>query len=438
MVRLDRLAVEGLFSYTERQEAVFSGRTVIVGPNNAGKSNLFRAVSVLADALLHDRKLPASRISQSGGSPSIEAEISLSSDEIETLADFLSCGYNDDNSAIQKISMLNIAKIKNYLDSITIKIEWEKMPNGSGDNPDVEMQFPKLGFVLNGMLNEKFFRAIPMDKDLSIERQPVLAGVENFALPATRHADISEIFLDRQNSSVQLNAFLKEILQNDDPNNASKKFLRAKGAVHDPIQFQKKRLDPKSRSKIQNLMHRLDIRDDTTVSLLYVIGTTLAKRTVHATENRNLLQGDVNETFESLASSTADSDGFGRRYNSALLDMLAHNSLKHADTLENDGSNIAQLLFSLKNSPKRSDVERYYTIKNKFRHLFRDQRLDIEPVLEYPVVDSHGDGSLRFPKPRLAIVRKGLPEHLPLEQVGAGARGLSTCWQQSTAPEILL
>ena len=60
LVRLNRLAVEGLFSYAARQEVEFSDRTVIVGPNNSGKSNLFRAIGTIADALLRDRGLPPS------------------------------------------------------------------------------------------------------------------------------------------------------------------------------------------------------------------------------------------------------------------------------------------------------------------------------------------------------------------------------------------
>ena len=397
MVRLNRLAVEGLLSYAERQEVAFSGRTVIVGPNNAGKSNLFRVIGVLSDALLRDRNLPASKISQSGGRPSIEAEISLSLDETCILADFLSCGYNNVNSAIHMIPMPATERLRDSLDSITIKIEWAKMPDGSGDNPDVEIAFPKIGFALKSMSNERFFRAFPIDGDLHSERQ---------------------------RGSVQLNTFLKGILQNDDLKSASKKHLQSNDAVHDPIPFEENRLDFKSRLKIHDLMHRLDIKYNATISLSHVIGMTLAKRTVHVTENRNLVQGEVAETLEELAQDTRGSDGFGIRYNNALLDRLKANNLKHTDTLKNDGSNIAHFLLSLKNSPKRADVERYRTIKKRFRHLFRDQKMDIEPILEDAVVQGQVYGRVQVPRPAIMIAREGLPEHLPLGQVGAGARGV--------------
>ena len=396
MVSLKRLAVEGLFSYAERQGVVFSGRTVIVGPNNAGKSNLFRAISVLADALLRGRNLTASETSESDHDPRIKVEMTLSHEEIRMLVDFFSCSTKHDSSKTDVIPMPDAKKSAGCLGDMTITIKWERVPKGLGVNPRIKVKFPECGFALKGPL-----------KDLSFKAE--LTG----SSPQT----------ERRRKPVPFNTFVKEILESGDPKSSAESFFQSRDTIHHAVSFSIDDMDIKSKLKIKDLMNWLDIERGQ-IALPRIFGTMLTKHVVHAAENRNLLQEDVEGMFNRLAIDTHDRDGFGYRYNHKLLRVLAHNSLKHTDTLENGGGNIAQLLFNLKNSPKRSDTKRYRTIKKKFRRLFRDQKMDIEPILEYPVVDSRGYGSRQFPRPALVIARKGLPEHLPLEQVGAGVRGV--------------
>ena len=396
MVRLKRLAVEGMFSYTERQEAVFSGRAVIVGPNNAGKSNLFRIIDVLADELLHKRNLPASKTSESDHNPCIEVDLSLSPGEIDTLADFFSCSTQPIISDPDMVLTYGAEDNRSCLGNISIKIEWERVPKGLGANPRIEMEFPECGFALRGPLDTEEFVAEPIGGERLTERLP---------------------------RYVHFNMFVKEILESDDPKSSAESFFQSKDTIHYPVSFSIDDIDLKSQLKVKDLMRWLDIETGS-IALPRVLGTMLKKGTVHATENRNLLQDEVAEMFDHLAISTADSDGFGYRYNSELLDMFAYNSLNHTDTLKNDGSNIAQFLFSLKNSPDRRDTGRYRAIEERFRRMFRDQDLAIEPILEYPVVDSLGGGRRRFPRPRLAVADGRMRERLSLEQVGAGVRGV--------------
>ena len=396
MVRLKRLVVEGLFSYTERQEAVFSGRTVIVGPNNAGKSNLFRIIDMLADELLRRGNLPTSKTSESDHDPCIEAEIFLSPSEIDKLVDFFSCSAQQVHPDQDMILTPDAESDRSCLGSITIKIEWKRVPRGLGVNPRVEIQFPECGFAFRGPLDEEAFPAEP----ISGERQT-----------------------ERTIKFVQFNAFVKEILESGDPKSSAESFFQARDTIHYAVSFNIDDMDLKTQLRIKDLMRWLDIETGS-IALPRVLATMLKKGIVHATENRNLLQDEVAEMFDRLAIGTTDSDGFGYRYNSTLLEMFAHNSLNRSDTLDNDGGNIAQFLFSLKNSPDRLDTERYRAIEGRFRRMFRDQKLAIEPILEYPAVDSHGGGTMRFPRPRLVVADGHMRERLSLEQVGAGVRGV--------------
>lgn len=396
MVRLKRLVVEGLFSYTERQKAVFSGRTVIVGPNNAGKSNLFRIIDMLADELLRRGNLPTSKTSESDHNPCIEAEISLSPGEIDKLVDFFSCSAQQVHPDQDMILTPDAESDRSCLGSITIKIEWKRVPKGLGVNPRVEIQFPECGFAFRGPLDEEAFPAEPI-------------GGEHKS--------------DRIIRFVQFNAFVKEILESGDPKSSAESFFQARDTIHYAVSFNIDDMDLKTQLRIKDLMRWLDIETGS-IALPRVLGTMLKKGIVYATENRNLLQDEVAEMFHRLTIGTSDPDGFGYRYNSELLDMFAYNSLNHTDTLANDGGNIAQFLFSLKNSPDPSDTERYRTIEERFRRMFLDQKLAIEPILEYPVVDSLGYGSRQFPRPRLVVADGHMRERLSLEQVGAGVRGV--------------
>lgn len=393
MVRLKKLAVEGLFSYAARQEIEFSDRTVIVGPNNAGKSNLFRAVNMLADALRHDLHLPVSKMSQSGGDPRIEAEISLSQCEVDILVDFFSCGkMKDEDPKAQEIFEPNLEKLGRYLDNVTVKIGWKRMPDGTGGNMNAAVVFPECGFGFK-------------------------AGSRGFSLQVVR-ADGTP---GDQSSHASFNEFMNAILESDDPKNESELFLRSKFVTHHSVQFDRHGMADDPPAKLQDLMFNLNLNKSSgSVSLIQVIATMLARRIVHATENRNLIRDDVEE-LERLA--LEDQEGSAAEYDRALLDTFRADSMAPADELKPDGSNMARFLFALKNSPDFSSVERYNKIKSRFERLFEDPKLSIEPIEERRIITKAGGGE-PFPDRRVMIVDEASSKHLPLEQAGAGVRNV--------------
>ena len=226
LVRLKKLVVEGLFSYSEKQSIEFSDRVVIVGPNNGGKSNLFRIIDILADALSRPSDLSDSQVSGPAGNPSVEAEISLSPGEIGMLADFLACGHNNEkDSVLEMIAMPNPGKVADCLGSAAIKIGWEKNPDGSAGNPTVEIRFPKCGLVCRGQL----------------------AGSSLDVVPARVSHD------ETGHGHVQLNEVMQTIFQADDPKEAAERFLKSNRAIHHPVDFGAKRIDAESRPKVTAL-----------------------------------------------------------------------------------------------------------------------------------------------------------------------------------------
>lgn len=390
MVRLKRLAVEGLFSYAERQEIEFSGRTVIVGPNNAGKSNLFRTVNMLADALQRDLDLPVSKMSQSGGDPLIEADMSLSHYEVGVLVDFFSC-VDTHGDQEQEISEPNLEKLGSYLGDATVKIGWKRMPDGTGGNQYAEVAFTACGFGFK-------------------------TGSSGFPLEVVPADGTSG---DRS-GYVRFGEFVNTVLESDDPKNESELFLRSNRVTHDSVQFDRRGTVGDPPARMRDLMLKLG-KSSGSASLIQALGITLAGRIVHATENRNV-QDDF-QTFRRLVL-LADREGSAIKTDRALLDKFRADSAAPAYALKSGGSNMAQFLFTLKNSPDISNVKRYNTIKRGFECLFKNQTLSIEPIEERRIVNYKMGGSESFTDRRIMIVDEASFKHLPLEQAGAGVRNV--------------
>ena len=395
MVRLNRLAVEGLFSYAARQEVEFSDRTVIVGPNNSGKSNLFRAIGTIADALLRDRGLPPSGISRPGANPRIEADLSLSPDEIGVLAVFFSCRRADEaDSRAKMISGPNVEKLRGRMGDITITIEWKRMQDGSVGGPDAEVLFPACGFGLRGGTASNVLRVVPIG-----------------AVPRRRTWNLAPF-----------NTFMNEILESGDPRKEAGQFLRSKDAVHHGVELGARGEGDRALEEMERLMRRLG-RSGGTVSLTRLLGMLLEVRTVHAAEDRYLPRENVVETFERLALYPGEPDGFEFKYNRALAHGLRAQVSARSPMIKNYENFVEQFFSALADPYDDSEIERYNVIKKRFERLFQDRGLGLELITESLSFKRPRDGREQFPIRRIMVVDKARLR-LPLDRVGAGARGV--------------
>ncbi len=92
MVFLNEMRIQGLLSYPDLKSSdnrvSFSKNTVIVGPNDAGKSNIFRIIRTLVDSWPAKFINPSDLFSERSD-PSVELNITLSPPEANELVDFL-------------------------------------------------------------------------------------------------------------------------------------------------------------------------------------------------------------------------------------------------------------------------------------------------------------------------------------------------------------
>lgn len=148
-MRINRMTCSGLFSYTTESTINFSDRTVIAGPNNAGKSNIFRIIRILWDGLGTGGPLTAFEMSSTENAAFVEAEIALSPDERATLSEFLS--YH--STPHKQLVRLPILELGEFLARATIRIDWTKDAQGTGSNPKIRVSFPQCGFKLSGSIH---------------------------------------------------------------------------------------------------------------------------------------------------------------------------------------------------------------------------------------------------------------------------------------------
>lgn len=395
-MRLKKLAFNGLFSYATESVLELSERVVFVGPNNSGKSNLFKIIQILSDSLRSDGRLESSMVSQlCDDNPYIDADIDLSDDEARVLVDFLKCGNDGSRLHMMSLSELDQAYRVNQ---ISIRVAWRRMHDGSGDNARVIIKFPNCGFALRGEISDGILHAEPLNATSDA--------------PDRSHAP--------QNSQ-SLNTFLRMIFETHNPANSAHSSLRNfHVVVHNPVVINKHNLgkiDDYHRSQILGLLHKLGVEGAVTLSLPLVIGILLSNHTVYVADNSGSVSLHAKDEFGYRG---YGGDGPNAPKRDATLAEKIVASLAYAETLERGGHNMAQFLFSLKNSPRLSDIKRYQTIRKEFKGVFGST---VDVFLKHRRIPT-SDEYVSVPTPEISITDDGLLEHVRLEQVGAGARSV--------------
>ena len=90
MVFIKSIECEGLYSYEKKFSASFDEHTIIVGPNNSGKTNLFRIIKLFVDTISVRRTLFNYEISHSSSTAYVKLDLKLTKYETQYLVDFFS------------------------------------------------------------------------------------------------------------------------------------------------------------------------------------------------------------------------------------------------------------------------------------------------------------------------------------------------------------
>jgi len=397
MVFIRSLIFAGLYSYPEEIEMSLSNRTVLVGPNNSGKSNIMRILKLLVDTFHTGKRLDESEISHIGNDPFLEVKITLSSQETQRIVDFLSFYPSGSNRRSKFHDFKNREFLIKNLDEITIKLLWQREVHGYGSEPFLEINFEKIG--LWGGWN--FFGS---SYPVSDKRLPRLDGF----IPRT------DLFLCN---------ILENLSNEENGKNTPSKLTPVNGSyiTLENVRYSGDRItEDKERKVIQSLYEYMGyiMQNQQEIAFRSLLGVIFKRSLCHA--SGRISTRDIFDAAEKLR--TFDSaDEFDKQ----LMSQATSLSLTYTDELQSDGSNLSQYLFHLMVSKSLGDKEKFEDIKKAFNEILKADELSIDVSLDYatlqrPVVFAGGKEPQTPKKPTILITDKKLGKRLPLSQVGAG------------------
>ena len=393
-MRIERLTCSGLLSYEAETEIKFPSHAVIVGPNNSGKSNIFRIILIMLEAL-DGRQPAASQMSRAKDTAFAEAEMMFSHEERGLLSEFLGY-YNPDSRPPRVAKHPDYEQIGEFLVSVIVRIGWIRDARGAGSAPRLTVSFPQCGFKLSGALGPVEFVVSSIDADGKFSGNPI---------------DFPE--------------FCAQVFQNKDPVSGFAKFTASGAtAVHRPVSFLDEAIgnmeSPEEKLEATALLRRLDRgRETKEWTLPLVLGSIMSGKIVHAPAS-GLPRKPFAEVSERLEEDWHDDIKFALHYNFTVSERLRALDVEYTGSLSPGGDNMAQFLFSLKNSPRHQDREAFGKIQDDFAEVFQRQ-LKVDVVLNH-VWEKVGKSNLKFNVPSSTQVlftdRTG---SATTEQIGTGA-----------------
>lgn len=407
MVCIHKLKFENLYSYSDGNSLELSNNNIIVGPNNSGKSNIFRIIKLLQNSFSGNYSLEDSELFTNTSTAFLEMSITLSPEESDLLLKHMSFYYAKNNTS-RYYEFQNFENISKLFRDVVIRLTWKKSLNRQGYEPFIELKFTKIGLNFLGKYWPSYFMI-----SNSSTMQEQYPNVEN----------------------IQLHEFLDGIGNFDDVTDYTNIFFNAHRGKFLKIESirrdQNYEMPDRGREIFQDMIQFLDIdgNSNSEIAFFQIIGKILENGIKTTRGGVNLNQTTMAELAKKIQFSVTgfDEQDPGNQkilFNQTLTTQALKTDLEFVDYLKDDGSNIAQFLFSLRNSPKIHDREKYRIIKNTFEELCASEDLELDVVLDYNIEKKTGwrtSGISSEPKfPKIIITNKNTRIHYSIEKIGAG------------------
>lgn len=407
MVLLKSLRCSGLYSYSEETSIEFSNNTIIVGPNNSGKSNLLRALKLFSDSFSMRKRLQDQEISHNGANPSIEIRLKLTGDEPDKIIDFLSFYPEGNNRGSQFYQFKNREFLKKQIDDIHVTLSWQRTVGGHGTEAYVIIEFEKIGL--------KLFNYIYSGYRISTKIPP--EGEPTSGIGDKKIQDILDELSETENVKDEITKIFE--LEKNICFDLSYLF-------HD----QNTRMSDKARQTFRELYSYVGypLESNRQISFTELFGTILKKGILYSsgsrgTFSRTLLDCAKELRYNSAAYYNQQPDPKSQ-FDEMVVARAMSKSLEFVDELKDDGSNLPQFLLSLKNSPRYTDIEKFDSIRHAFEEIFHLENLSMDILLEYEDDKRYTQGTTdRKPKfSKIVIVDQKIGKHFPIDQVGSGIK----------------
>ena len=407
MVRITELKCRGLYSYRKSLSIAVPEKAVIVGPNNSGKSNIFRLIRLLAEALSSPSALKGSPIVEGSEDPYLELRMELSKTETDKIVDFFSFYYDAKDKEAKFFEYRNRDHLAALLNEVRARVFLTKTAM-SGIQTSAEMEFVKMGLKTRAEIGH----ALRMSSSLAPNATADKAR-EQVLLP--------HVLFDRLSDQADAKDAVAEFFGDRSTTNRS------------VFRESKNRIPERAKMLIANLhsyLNHSDAKDD--IDLAELVGTILAKGTIHSPDSRNIDGPAIWTVAHSLKIPTRERvSGFkedpAARYNATLERVALAKSEDPAKTLAADGSNLSSFLLGLKTSDDLDRRKSFEEIQKAFVELFKSEKLSFDVIIES---QNLAEREPAFSKPRTRTLRTPvtviandeLEEQFPIEDAGAGVR----------------
>ena len=407
MVRITELKCRGLYSYREPLSVAVPEKAVIVGPNNSGKSNIFRLIRLFEQALLSSSEMKDSQITKGSEDPYLELRMELSKTETGRIVDFFSFCYDEKDQEAKFFEYGNRDRLETLLNEMRSRVFLKKTAM-SEIQTSVEIEFVKIGFRICGEIG----RLLRMSGSLASD---ATAG-------ESREQDLLVCKL------------FDKLSDQADAKDAVAKFFGDRWTMPRSAFIESQdRFPERAKAMMSNLHSYMDHSDkERDIIFTELVGTILAKGTIHSPDSRNIDGPTIWTVAESLKIQTREhvsrfKEDPAAQYNATLERVAIAKSEEPAKTLAADGSNLSSFLLGLKTSDDLDKRERFEEIQEAFKDLFISEKLSFDVIItrrnlakQDPFAPRPRTRMLRVPV--TIIANDELEEQFPAADAGAGVR----------------
>ena len=148
MVRIESMKIKGLYSFKDETLIRFDTNNLIIGPNNSGKTNIFRILKLIIPTMINPYDISnIIRHNKSAELPSVEFNIHFSEEEAKDLAIFMVfslLGNSGHHADELEFFRKEFSKFQDYV----IKLEYPDTGSEKSDEIEIFCKEKKTGMVM--------------------------------------------------------------------------------------------------------------------------------------------------------------------------------------------------------------------------------------------------------------------------------------------------
>ena len=398
-MRITKLESEGLYSYRSPLAVDVPDRVAIVGPNNSGKSNLFKMLEFFADALSGSSAPEGRKISKGAPDPRLKLHIKLSRSEAGKIVDFFSFYDRSGKRGLGFFEYKNRDRLEALLDEVSVEVFWKKTAD-SKITTRAQVEFVKTGIKMYEDYREwsisDEFAAEPKNQDRD-QQPPIHELLAKLTGNTDAKTEVVQFF--RDHGAITMSG-LREVGG------------QVSGRGLDVLTS----LSSYAKIEVNHIPKEIEI-----TRIMWAI---LDRGIIHSPDSRHIDKPSILSMVGELTTPISGNPKLRREedayYNETLMLIAASKSPELRETLADDGSNLSSFLLRLKTAPSYTRRKRFKNIQKSFEKVFGFERLKFDVILKDAGTGKASKNPRAVQVPVTVVVNEESGEEFPLSDAGRG------------------